>query len=143
MYALTFSRFENRFLIADPQHFDRQRLEDGAVHLLNALSLQETDSGAGGEGPSVTSAQMWDLLKTCVVRMSRMDLAACCERHDLEGTSSSVPSGVASTDVGRHCVAGFRSAFAESYSGETSQLSDDQKWNVYSDERIRSLATDQ
>ncbi|KAH7108490.1 TPR-like protein [Auriculariales sp. MPI-PUGE-AT-0066] len=76
------------------------RLEDGARHLLNALSLQETESGYGsGDGTAVTSGQMWDLLRSCVMRMRRMDLAACCERHDLEGFRAAFARDVDETET--------------------------------------------
>ncbi|KZV86215.1 TPR-like protein [Exidia glandulosa HHB12029] len=72
------------------------RLEDGARHLLDALALQETDGtrhDALGEPAAVTSGQMWDLLKSCVIRMNRMDLASFCDKHDLEGFRASFGPG--------------------------------------------------
>jgi hypothetical protein len=93
----------------------RQRLREGARHLISALSLQETDNGAGlpGNDGQVTSAQMWDLLRSCVVRMRRMDLAAFCERRDLEGTLL-VVGFFCNALTHSHLTSGFRALFASS-----------------------------
>ena len=46
--------------------------------------LQENDGTAGQNG-GVTSSALWDSLKTACQQMRRVDLAALCDRKDLDG----------------------------------------------------------
>ena len=67
-----------------------QRYDEAAQHILDALSLQDSDSvrdpGGNEAGRGVTSSALWDSLKTCCLHMQRLDLATLCDKRDLEGT---------------------------------------------------------
>jgi peroxin-5 len=67
-------------------HFDRQRYAEAAQHILDALVLQDSDGLHGlKEKRGVTSAALWDSLRTTCVHMQRADLATLCDKQDLEG----------------------------------------------------------
>ena len=63
-----------------------QRYEEAAQYILDALVLQDCD---GLRGPrsnrGVTSDALWQCLKSCCIHMERSDLAAMCDKQNLEG----------------------------------------------------------
>ncbi|KIP04201.1 hypothetical protein PHLGIDRAFT_25719 [Phlebiopsis gigantea 11061_1 CR5-6] len=68
-----------------------RRYEEASQHILDALSLQESDrvgdAGAGEGGDDrrgITSSALWDSLKTCCLHLGRLDLATLCDRRDLD-----------------------------------------------------------
>ncbi|KAM5532856.1 hypothetical protein V8D89_013497 [Ganoderma adspersum] len=65
-----------------------RRYDEAAQHILDALSLQDSDSvrdpGGNESGRGVTSTALWESLKTCSLHMQRLDLATLCDQHDLE-----------------------------------------------------------
>ena len=66
-----------------------RRYEEAAQHILDALVLQDSDGVRDPSGlveqPAITSSALWDSLKTTCMHMQRADLAALCDRQDLEG----------------------------------------------------------
>ncbi|TBU33842.1 TPR-like protein [Dichomitus squalens] len=68
-----------------------RRYDEAAQHILDALSLQDSDSvrdpGGNEASRGVTSSALWDSLKTCCLHMQRLDLATLCDKRDLEGMS--------------------------------------------------------
>ncbi|KAL0956400.1 hypothetical protein HGRIS_002547 [Hohenbuehelia grisea] len=66
-----------------------RRYDEAAGHILDALSLQENDGVRDGTGMNekrgVTSAALWESLKTTCLKMQRVDLATLCDHHDLDG----------------------------------------------------------
>ena len=76
--------------LAHSAAFFRQRYDEAAQHILDALSLQDSDSvrdpGGNESGRGVTSTALWESLKTCSLHMQRLDLATLCDQRDLEGT---------------------------------------------------------
>lgn len=67
----------------------RQRFDEAAQHILDALVLQDGDSVHDPDGNEdkrgVTSSALWDSLKTCCLHIQRLDLATLCDRRDLDG----------------------------------------------------------
>ncbi|KAI1794109.1 TPR-like protein [Ganoderma leucocontextum] len=65
-----------------------RRYDEAAQHILDALSLQDSDSvrdpGGNEAGRGVTSTALWESLKTCSLHMQRLDLATLCDQRDLE-----------------------------------------------------------
>lgn len=65
-----------------------KRYAEAGQHILDALVLQDNDglrdSGGLNEKRGVTSAALWDSLKTTCLHMQRVDLATLCDRQDLE-----------------------------------------------------------
>ncbi|EJD35295.1 TPR-like protein [Auricularia subglabra TFB-10046 SS5] len=66
------------------------RLEDGARHLIAALALQQTETATP---PPSSSGQMWDLLRSCLIRMNRMDLVTFCDARNLAGIQADFGAG--------------------------------------------------
>jgi len=70
-----------------------RRFEEAAQHIFDALSLQENDgvkdTSGLNEKRGVTSRALWDSLKTTCIHMQRVDLAAICERQDLDAFRNS------------------------------------------------------
>ncbi|KIK67222.1 hypothetical protein GYMLUDRAFT_156531 [Collybiopsis luxurians FD-317 M1] len=67
-----------------------KRYDEGAQHILDALSLQDAEGVDDAEGVNnarggITSSALWDSLKTACLHMQRIDLATLCDRRDLEG----------------------------------------------------------
>ncbi|KAG8903223.1 hypothetical protein FRB99_003576 [Tulasnella sp. 403] len=71
-----------------------RRYEEAASHLLDALVLQEHDTtedslvspdDLSSLARGVTSSALWDTLRTTCHHLRRLDLAALCERRDLDG----------------------------------------------------------
>ncbi|KAF7979849.1 hypothetical protein HWV62_40599 [Athelia sp. TMB] len=66
-----------------------RRYDEAAQHILDALVLQDSDGVRDTTGlveqPAITSSALWDSLKTTCMHMQRADLAALCDRQDLEG----------------------------------------------------------
>ncbi|KAF7321713.1 hypothetical protein MKEN_00692700 [Mycena kentingensis (nom. inval.)] len=64
-----------------------RRFDDAAHHVLDALGLQESDGVSSGVDTSggVTTAALWDSLRTTSLNLHRPDLAAFCDERDLEG----------------------------------------------------------
>lgn len=91
-----------------------QRYEEAAQHILNALALQDADGvrdPAGvNEKRGVTSAALWDSLKTTCLHMQRVDLASLCDGRDLNGTLVDFDKQQL-TDVTVCCSTGFRNQF--------------------------------
>ena len=67
-----------------------QRYNEAAQHILDALSLQESDSVRNSDGTDdirgITSTALWDSLKTSCLHLGRLDLATLCDRRDIDGT---------------------------------------------------------
>ncbi|KAF8638021.1 hypothetical protein AX16_010653 [Volvariella volvacea WC 439] len=65
-----------------------RRYEEAAQHILDALVLQDSDGIKDSTGLNdkrgVTSAALWDSLKTTCLHLQRVDLATLCDRQDLE-----------------------------------------------------------
>ncbi|KAF9529189.1 hypothetical protein CPB83DRAFT_869092 [Crepidotus variabilis] len=66
-----------------------KRFEEAAQHILDALTLQDSD-GLGDEVAyhekrGVVSTILWDTLKTACLHMQRPDLAQICDTKDLQG----------------------------------------------------------
>ena len=70
--------------------FILQRYEEAAQFILDALIMQDSDGSvhAGDDKRGVTSSTLWDSLRTSCVYLKRSDLAALCDKKDLEGTPS-------------------------------------------------------
>ncbi|KAF9469921.1 hypothetical protein BDZ94DRAFT_1317018 [Collybia nuda] len=68
-----------------------RRYDEAAQHILDALVLQGNDgvqdSDSLDEIRGVQSSALWASLKTTCLHMQRVDLAALCDREDLEGRS--------------------------------------------------------
>ena len=65
-----------------------QRYQEASQHILDALALQETDAvgdpNSTEDKRGVTSAALWDSLKTCCLHLRRLDLATICDRRELD-----------------------------------------------------------
>ncbi|VDC06954.1 unnamed protein product [Peniophora sp. CBMAI 1063] len=61
------------------------RYAEAAQHISDALVLQDGDGVAGADTRGVTSASLWDSLRTTCLHMKRIDMAALCDHRDLEG----------------------------------------------------------
>ncbi|KAF8608774.1 TPR-like protein [Ceratobasidium sp. AG-I] len=59
-----------------------RRHEEAAQHLVDALVLQESEGVNSDRG--VTSGSLWDTLRATCLSLNRLDLAALCERRDLQ-----------------------------------------------------------
>ena len=67
-----------------------QRYDEAAQHILDALSLQEsdtTDFASVGDREGSMSTALWDSLRTTCLHLQRPDLATICDSKDIEGTS--------------------------------------------------------
>ncbi|KAF8829092.1 hypothetical protein HHX47_DHR3000705 [Lentinula edodes] len=67
-----------------------QRYNEGALHILDALSLQDAEGVHDVEGfndarGGITSNALWDSLKTACLHLQRVDLATLCDKRDVEG----------------------------------------------------------
>lgn len=73
-----------------------QRYEEAARHILDALTLQNSDA-VGDTWGGVTSDALWNSLESVCGRMGRLDLVRACGRRDLDGLrmklETTVPSG--------------------------------------------------
>jgi len=61
-----------------------QRYEGAAVHIMDALALQEHD-GMGNNG-GVTSSVLWNSLRNVCNHLGRNDLALFCDTRNLNST---------------------------------------------------------
>ncbi|KAI0081326.1 TPR-like protein [Panus rudis PR-1116 ss-1] len=63
-----------------------RRYEEGSQAILDALVLQDSDSvvNSNEDKRGVTSATLWQCLKTCCIQMQRIDLANICDQRDLD-----------------------------------------------------------
>ncbi|KAJ4483229.1 hypothetical protein J3R30DRAFT_3447079 [Lentinula aciculospora] len=66
-----------------------KRYNEGAQHILDALSLQDAEGIHDSEGLNdarggITSNALWDSLKTACLNMQRVDLATLCDKRNLE-----------------------------------------------------------
>ncbi|KAF8518787.1 hypothetical protein JB92DRAFT_2065291 [Gautieria morchelliformis] len=59
--------------------------DEAAVHILDALVLQENDASDGGDTRGITSSALWDCLRTTCLQLQRAELASLCDSHDLDG----------------------------------------------------------
>ena len=65
---------------------DSQRHEEAAQYILDALVLQDCDGLPGRrDNRGVTSDALWQSLKSCCLHMEQPDLAAMCDKQNLEG----------------------------------------------------------
>jgi len=66
-----------------------RRYEEAAQHILDPLVLQDSDSVQDSSGLNdkrgVTSSVLWESLKTTCLHMQKIELAAFCDRRDLDG----------------------------------------------------------
>jgi len=63
-----------------------RRYDEAAAHLLDALSLQETEAAqSDSSARGVTSSALWDSLRTTCNHLQRPDLASLCDKRDLAG----------------------------------------------------------
>ncbi|KAF8499718.1 hypothetical protein F5888DRAFT_1802201 [Russula emetica] len=63
-----------------------KRHEEAAQYILDALVLQDSDGLPGPrDNRGVTSDALWQSLKSCCLHMERSDLAAMCDKQNLEG----------------------------------------------------------
>jgi peroxin-5 len=66
-----------------------QRYDEAAQHILDALVLQGQDAAEGPQplqvSRGVTSAALWDSLKTTYLHLQRSDLASLCDERNLSG----------------------------------------------------------
>ncbi|KAJ3853752.1 hypothetical protein EV368DRAFT_38320 [Lentinula lateritia] len=70
-----------------------KRYNEGALHILDALSLQDAEGVHDVEGfndarGGITSNVLWDSLKTACLHLQRVDLATLCDKRDVEGVCS-------------------------------------------------------
>jgi peroxin-5 len=67
----------------------RQRYDEAAQHILDALVLQENDGDRGtttmNEKRGIVSSALWETLRSTCLHMLRPDLIALCDSKDLEG----------------------------------------------------------
>jgi len=70
----------------EPSDSDRgiQRYEEAARHILDALTLQNSDAVGDLRG-GVTSDALWNCLESVCGKMGRLDLIGACEQRDLDG----------------------------------------------------------
>jgi hypothetical protein len=61
-----------------------QRYEEAARHILDALTLQNSDAVGDPRG-GVTSDALWNCLESVCGKMGRLDLIGACDRRDLDG----------------------------------------------------------
>ncbi|GAW04268.1 peroxisomal targeting signal 1 receptor [Lentinula edodes] len=66
-----------------------KRYNEGALHILDALSLQDAEGVHDVEGfndarGGITSNALWDSLKTACLHLQRVDLATLCDKRDVE-----------------------------------------------------------
>ncbi|KAG1862885.1 hypothetical protein C8R48DRAFT_603216 [Suillus tomentosus] len=66
-----------------------RRYEEAQSHILDALVLQDSDGVADDGGMNdkrgVTNSTLWESLKTTCLHLHRPDLAALCDKRDLDG----------------------------------------------------------
>ncbi|KAJ7747335.1 hypothetical protein B0H16DRAFT_1663672 [Mycena metata] len=68
-----------------------RRFDEATHHILDALGLQESDgvtyggNNTANHSDGVTTTALWDSLRTASMHLQRPDLAAFCDRQDLEG----------------------------------------------------------
>lgn len=60
-----------------------QRYEEAGRHILDALTLQNSDA-VGDHRGGVTSDALWNSLESACGRMGRLDMVGACERRDLD-----------------------------------------------------------
>ncbi|KAG1865776.1 hypothetical protein DFJ58DRAFT_770165 [Suillus subalutaceus] len=74
-----------------------RRYEEAQSHILDALVLQDSDGVADDSGMNdkrgVTNSTLWDSLKTTCLHLQRSDLAALCDRRNLDGFRNAFESG--------------------------------------------------
>lgn len=74
-----------------------RRYEEAQSHILDALVLQDSDGVADDSGMNdkrgVTNSTLWDSLKTTCLHLQRSDLAALCDKRDLDGFRNAFESG--------------------------------------------------
>lgn len=61
-----------------------QRYEEAGRHILDALTLQNSDAVGDPRG-GVTSGALWDSLESVCAKMGRLDLMGTCSERDLDG----------------------------------------------------------
>ncbi|KAF8581617.1 TPR-like protein [Ramaria rubella] len=61
-----------------------KRYVEAAVHILDALVLQENDASHGTDARGITSSALWECLRTTCMQLQRPELASLCDLHDLE-----------------------------------------------------------
>ncbi|KAI5123040.1 hypothetical protein M0805_000476 [Coniferiporia weirii] len=64
-----------------------RRYEEAAQYILDALIMQDSDGSVHGSDDKrgITSSTLWDSLRTSCLHLQRINLAALCDRKDLEG----------------------------------------------------------
>ena len=62
---------------------DVQRYEEAARHILDALTLQNSDAVGDPRG-GVTSDALWNCLESVCGKIGRPDLISACEQRDLD-----------------------------------------------------------
>jgi len=62
---------------------DAQRYEEAGRHILDALTLQNSDAVGDPRG-GVTSDALWDSLESVCGKMGRADLMGACSQRDLD-----------------------------------------------------------
>ena len=85
-----------------------QWYDEAAVHILDALVLQENDASDGSDTRGITSSALWECLRTTCLQLQRPELASLCDSHDLEGMPISL---MFLNCLGNDVVTGFRKAF--------------------------------
>lgn len=74
-----------------------RRYEEAQSHILDALVLQDSDGVEDDSGMNdkrgVTSSILWDSLKTTCLHLQRADLAALCDRRNLDGFRNAFENG--------------------------------------------------
>lgn len=83
-----------------------QRYEGAALHILDALALQEHDGP--GDNWGVTSSVLWDSLRNVCNHLGRKDLTLFCDTRNLNSTFEH-PSIDSRVDT----FAGFRAEFLQ------------------------------
>lgn len=63
---------------------DVQRYGEAARHILDALTLQNSDAVGDPRG-GVTSDALWNCLESVCGKIGRPDLISACEHRDLDG----------------------------------------------------------
>ncbi|KIK44889.1 hypothetical protein CY34DRAFT_590141 [Suillus luteus UH-Slu-Lm8-n1] len=74
-----------------------RRYEEAQSHILDALVLQDSDGvendSSMDDKRGVTSSILWDSLKTTCLHLQRTDLAALCDRRNLDGFRNAFETG--------------------------------------------------
>lgn len=74
-----------------------RRYEEAQSHILDALVLQDSDGVEDDSGMNdkrgVTNSILWDSLKTTCLHLQRSDLAALCDRRNLDGFRNAFENG--------------------------------------------------